>query len=70
MLGFAHRDGTLRRIPVLAAWGLGLGGRLSSWSVAAYAVAVWLVTVVAAYALHRAGGRGPAEVLLRRLVYR
>jgi uncharacterized protein len=33
-------------------------------------VGVWLVTVAGAYALERAGRRGPAEVLLRRLAYR
>ncbi len=56
--------------PLLAAWGLGLGGELTSWSMALFAVGVWLVTVAASYALERAGRRGPAEVLLRRLAYR
>jgi uncharacterized membrane protein YeiB len=56
--------------PVLAAWGLGLGGVLGSASMAAFAVGVWLVTVALAVALRRAGRRGPAEVLLRRLTYR
>ncbi|WP_150254780.1 DUF418 domain-containing protein [Nocardiopsis deserti] len=56
--------------PVLAAWGLGLGGELTSWSMALFAVGVWLVTVAASYALERAGRRGPAEALLRRLAYR
>lgn len=56
--------------PVLAAWGLGLGGELTSWSMALFGVGVWLVTVAASYALERAGRRGPAEVLLRRLAYR
>ncbi|MEU5859301.1 DUF418 domain-containing protein [Nocardiopsis dassonvillei] len=56
--------------PLLAAWGLGLGGELASWSMALFAVGVWLVTVAASYALERAGRRGPAEVLLRRLAYR
>jgi uncharacterized membrane protein YeiB len=55
--------------PLLAAWGLGLGRHLSSWSMAAVAVAVWLLTVVAADALARRGRRGPDEVLLRRLTY-
>jgi uncharacterized protein len=55
--------------PLLAAWGLGLGARLGSATMAAFAVGVWLVTVVAAYAVDRAGWRGPAEVLLRRLTY-
>ena len=55
--------------PVLAAWGLGLGAHLTSASMALFAVGVWLVTVAGAYALQRAGRRGPAEALLRRLVY-
>ncbi|MFC4562187.1 DUF418 domain-containing protein [Nocardiopsis mangrovi] len=56
--------------PVLAAWGLGLGVYLSSWSAMLVAVATWLATVAVAYALDRTGRRGPAEVLLRRLTYR
>ncbi|MFC3996748.1 DUF418 domain-containing protein [Nocardiopsis sediminis] len=56
--------------PVLAAWGLGLGVYLSSWSAMLVAVATWLVTVAVAYALDRTGRRGPAEVLLRGLTYR
>ncbi|MFC4561511.1 DUF418 domain-containing protein [Nocardiopsis mangrovi] len=56
--------------PVLAAWGLGLGAAMHSASMALFAIAVWLVTVAVAYALERAGRRGPAEVLLRRLTYR
>lgn len=55
--------------PVLAAWGLGLGGTLSPLGAAALAVGVWLVTVVIAALLERAGRRGPAEALLRRLAY-
>ncbi|RKS06904.1 putative membrane protein YeiB [Nocardiopsis sp. Huas11] len=55
--------------PVLAAWGLGLGAHLNSASMALFTVGVWLVTVAGAYALQRAGRRGPAEALLRRLVY-
>lgn len=56
--------------PILAAWGLGLAAYMTSWTMFLYAVAVWLVTVAGAYALERAGRRGPAEVLLRRLSYR
>lgn len=56
--------------PVLAAWGLGLGAHLSSWSVALFAVAVWAMTVVLAGAMERRGMRGPAEVALRALTYR
>ncbi|MFC3522423.1 DUF418 domain-containing protein [Streptomonospora nanhaiensis] len=55
--------------PILAAWGLGLGAYLHTASMAAFAVGVWLLTVAGAYALERAGRRGPAEVLLRRLMY-
>ena len=55
--------------PILAAWGLGLGGVIGSFAAAVFAVGVWLLTVVIAYASERAGVRGPAEVLLRRLVY-
>ncbi|WP_063737161.1 DUF418 domain-containing protein [Streptomyces sp. RTd22] len=56
--------------PLLAAWGLGLGEHLTSATMAVFAVGVWLVTVAGAYALERAGRRGPAETVLRRLVYR
>ncbi|WP_217207071.1 DUF418 domain-containing protein [Streptomyces sp. AC550_RSS872] len=56
--------------PLLAAWGLGLGEHLTSATMVVFAVGVWLVTVVGAYALERAGRRGPMETLLRRLVYR
>jgi uncharacterized protein len=35
----------------------------------ACALAVWVLTVVAAYLAHRRGYRGPAETLLRRLTY-
>ena len=56
--------------PVLAAWGLGLGAQLSSWSVLAYAVAVWAATVVLAVVMERRGLRGPAELALRKLTYR
>ncbi|MFV0375662.1 DUF418 domain-containing protein [Microbacterium sp.] len=56
--------------PLLSAWGLGLGYRLPPLMIAAIAVATWLVTVVGAVVLERAGKRGPAESLLRRLSYR
>ncbi|MGI5423438.1 DUF418 domain-containing protein [Streptomyces sp. CA-179760] len=55
--------------PVLAAWGLGLGEHLGSATMALFALAVWLVTVAGAYVLERAGHRGPAETVLRRLMY-
>jgi uncharacterized protein len=56
--------------PVLAAWGLGLGAQLSSWSVALFAVGVWATTAAVAAAMGHRGLRGPAEVALRRLTYR
>ncbi len=55
--------------PLLAAWGLGLGAHLSSWSAALFALGVWAVSVALAVGLERAGRRGPAERLLRRLAY-
>lgn len=56
--------------PLLAAWGLGLGAHLTSWSVMLIAITVWLLSIAGALALERSGRRGPAEVLLRRLAYR
>ncbi|MGP4016675.1 DUF418 domain-containing protein [Saccharopolyspora sp. 5N708] len=56
--------------PVLAAWGLGLGAHLTNATTACFAIGLWLITVAAAYWLDRRGRRGPAEHLLRRLVYR
>lgn len=56
--------------PALAAWGLGLGQHLSSWSMLLYALAVWGLTVGFAVWQEKRGLRGPAEVLLRRLAYR
>lgn len=48
---------------------LDLGGRLGAATAAAVAVATWVTTVIIAAALDRAGRRGPAEALLRRLTY-
>jgi uncharacterized membrane protein YeiB len=47
-----------------------LGGALGVAAAAAVGLGVWLVTVVAADLLRRAGRPGPAEALLRRLVHR
>ncbi|NWJ74317.1 DUF418 domain-containing protein [Pseudonocardia sp. ICBG1122] len=55
--------------PLLAAWGLGLGAHLSSWSAALFAVAVWATTVAVAAVMEHHGRRGPAETALRRLTY-
>lgn len=57
-------------VPVLSGWGFALGAHLSSWSAMLVGVGTWLLTVVVAHALDRAGIRGPAETLLRRLTYR
>lgn len=56
--------------PLLTAWGLGWGSHLSSATMAVFAIGLWLVTLVGAAMLDRAGRRGPAEVVLRRLTYR
>ena len=56
--------------PVMSAWGLGLGAELSSWSIVAFAIVVWVVSVAVAALMERRGIRGPAETLLRRLTYR
>lgn len=55
--------------PLLAAWGLGLGGELGSAAAAGIAVLIWAISVLWCSALQRAGRRGPAEVLLRRVTY-
>jgi uncharacterized membrane protein YeiB len=47
-----------------------LGGRIGVAAAAAVGLGVWLVTVVAADLLRRAGRPGPFEALLRHLVYR
>ena len=56
-------------VALLPAWTLGLGARLGVAQAALLAVAVWLVLLGVAVASARAGYRGPAEVLLRRLTY-
>jgi uncharacterized membrane protein YeiB len=56
--------------PLLAAWGLGLGGRVSHLQ--GYAVAVAVAGIVLAFAvmLARVNVRGPMESVIRRLTYR
>ncbi|BBG01086.1 MULTISPECIES: DUF418 domain-containing protein [Pseudonocardia] len=56
--------------PLLAAWGLGLGAVLGSATMALFATGVWLLLLIYAVVLERQGRPGPAEALLRRLVYR
>lgn len=50
---------------------LDLAGSATSptFAAAGSAIAVWVVSVVAAYVMQRRSRRGPAEVLLRRLTY-
>lgn len=55
--------------PILAAWGFGLGQYMDSANMFLYAVGVWIVTAIGAYALEKRNQRGPAEVVLRRLTY-
>jgi uncharacterized protein len=55
--------------PLLSPWGLAVGARIGTAEAYGIAVLVWLTTVVLATAMARAGRRGPAEVLLRRLTY-
>lgn len=56
-------------VPLLAPWGAGLGVGAGTARVAAVGVATYALTVVVAVLLERAGRRGPAEVLLRWMVY-
>ncbi|GLI30422.1 MULTISPECIES: DUF418 domain-containing protein [Brachybacterium] len=55
--------------PLMAAWGLGLGGTLSTAPALAIAFAVWLVSLPIAAWMGARGIRGPAERLLRRMTY-
>lgn len=54
-------------ITLFSPWALHLGG---TWWALAAAVAVWTVSCAAAQRMSAAGYRGPAEILLRRIVYR
>ncbi|GAA1286733.1 DUF418 domain-containing protein [Saccharothrix xinjiangensis] len=57
-------------VALLTPWALGLGRTLGTAEVGLLALGTWLVSVLLADRLRRANRRGPAEVLLRRLVYR
>ncbi|WP_433280248.1 DUF418 domain-containing protein [Pseudonocardia xinjiangensis] len=56
-------------VALLPAWTLGLGDDAHLWQAALVAVGAWLVILLVAVASDRAGYRGPAEILLRRLTY-
>lgn len=57
-------------VALMAPFALGLGGEVRYVGAAGIAVGTWLVSLLGAYGLHRAGYRGPAEALLRRLTHR
>ncbi|MEV4712813.1 DUF418 domain-containing protein [Micromonospora sp. NPDC049374] len=57
-------------VAIFAPFTAGLGGSLGDAGASAVGVAVWLTTVLLAETMRRAGRRGPAETLLRRLTYR
>lgn len=54
--------------PVLSAWGLGLGATMSQSAMYGLALGVWLLSLVLAWLMERRDARGPAEVLLRKLM--
>ncbi|MHA6621107.1 DUF418 domain-containing protein [Pseudonocardia sp. DLS-67] len=54
---------------LLPAWTVGLGNGAHVWQTALYGFAAWLVILLVAAGSARAGYRGPAELLLRRLTY-
>jgi len=54
---------------LLPAWTLGLGAGAHVWQTALVGLGAWLVILLVATASARAGYRGPAELLLRRLTY-
>jgi uncharacterized membrane protein YeiB len=56
-------------VALLPAWTLGLGEDAHIWQAALVGIGTWLVILLVATASARAGYRGPAEVLLRRLTY-
>lgn len=56
-------------VALLPAWSAGLGEGARLWQTALVGLGAWLVILLVAAASDRAGLRGPAEVLLRRLTY-
>ncbi|MGN9786020.1 DUF418 domain-containing protein [Nonomuraea sp. ZG12] len=57
-------------VAVFYPFGLGLQDELGLAGATGVAVATWLLSLVIADLMRRAGHRGPAEILLRRLAYR
>jgi uncharacterized protein len=56
-------------VALLPAWTLGWGAHAGVWQAALVGLGTWLVILVIAVLSDRAGYRGPAEVVLRRLTY-
>lgn len=56
--------------PLLAGWGFALGGWIGSAATAGIAIAGWLLLGLISSIWERRDYRGPAETLLRRLVYK
>jgi uncharacterized membrane protein YeiB len=56
-------------VALLPAWTLGVGAHARVWQAALVGLGTWLVILVIAALSDRAGYRGPAEVVLRRLTY-
>lgn len=56
-------------VALLPAWTLGVGAHARVWQAALIGLGTWLVILVIAALSDRAGYRGPAEVVLRRLTY-
>ncbi len=54
---------------LLAPFTLGLDFGSTAYTAALIAIGVWVVSVIGAYAMSKRSYRGPAETLLRRLVY-
>lgn len=56
-------------LALMPAWSLGLGGTIGTGGALLVGTGAWLVTVVGAVVLERAGKPGPAEWAIRRLSY-
>ncbi|MGI5189437.1 DUF418 domain-containing protein [Promicromonospora sp. CA-289599] len=56
-------------VAVFAPFGMGLEDRTGLAGATVIAIATWVVSVIVAELMRRAGYRGPAEIMLRRLSY-
>ncbi len=56
-------------LALLAPFTLGLDFGSTAYTAALIAIGVWVTSVIGAYTMSKLGYRGPAETLLRRLVY-